>query len=136
MGALGIERSAGMCLSILQQRVAALRRYNRIAFNVQRGREESSTEIPQPAGDSVRDPAAGAGMGVDPASRFRRAAFFPPRRVASLPPRYEPCVRARLRAREGPLPPAAGGEARPDRFHLGLSASLLRRYPIPLARSQ
>src|SRR5438094_1394023 len=137
MGALDIERSAGEWISILQQRVAALRRYNPIArdwgpaqSNVQRGREETSSEISNPAGDPFRDPAPITGMGFHTASRLRRAAFLPARCLAALSARYEPRLRAGLRARERPLSAAASGEAGAHRVHLGVRASLLRRYPL------
>src|SRR4051812_44259065 len=110
MGALGIERSAGEWLSILQQRVAALRRYNRIArdrgpvqSNVQRGREETSSEISDSAGDPIRDPAPATGVGLHTAPRLWRTAFLPARCLAALPARYQPRLGAGLRTRERPL---------------------------------
>src|SRR5438067_7794837 len=90
MGALGIVHSAGKWLSILQQRLAALRRYNRIALNVQRGREENPSEIPEPLGTALRNPAAVDGMGFGTAPHLRRAALFPLRRLAALSARHEP----------------------------------------------
>src|SRR2546423_15188663 len=98
MGALGIVHSAGKWLSILQQRVAALRRYNRIALNVQRGCEENPSEIPEPLGTAVRNPVAVHGVGFGAAPSLRRAAFFPLRRMVALPARHEPRLRAGLLA--------------------------------------
>src|SRR5205814_3133780 len=103
------ELRAGKWISILQQRVAASRRYNEFAGtsggnrgpaqpNVQRGREETTSEIPEPVRAPVRDSPAGAGLGLGTAPHLRRAALLSVRRVAALPPRYKPRVRAGFHA--------------------------------------
>src|SRR5437660_1173959 len=142
MGALGIERSAGEWLAILQQRVAALRRYNRIArvgarrkINVHRRREASSSQVPAPVRDPLRDPAARARLRVDTASRFGSAAFLPLGCLAPLPARYQPRLGAGLRTRAR-LSASADREARPDRVHLGVCASPLCRRAFSAAGPQ
>src|SRR5919205_1106992 len=108
MGALGIERSAGIEFRFYS---SELLRCDAIIespglgpganLNVQRRREATSSEIPDSAGDPLRDSAADAGFRVDPASHFRCTAFLPIRRVAAISARYEPRLRAGLCARQG-----------------------------------
>src|SRR5947207_15204865 len=113
MGALGIVHSAGKWLSILQQRVAALRRYNRIALNVQRGCEENPSEIPEPLGTALRNSAAVHGVGFGTAPHLRRAALLSVRRLAALSARREPRFRPGLFPGARRVSQDAAREARP-----------------------
>src|SRR5256885_8677638 len=136
MGALGIVHSAGKWLSILQQRFAALRRYNRIALNVQHGREENPTEIPEPLGTALRDPPAVDGVGFGTAPSLRRSTVLSFRRVAALSARYEPCLGAGLLACARRISEDAARQARPDGVHLGVRAPFLRRHSLSFPRPQ
>src|SRR5258707_13926147 len=100
--------------------IGPARRKGRAISHVERGSQKSTSQISQPHRAPVRNPPAAAGLGLDPASHLRPAAVLPARGVAPVPPRYEPCIRARLPARPRRIPEAASGETRPARVRLGL----------------
>src|SRR3954471_9834259 len=140
-GGLDIQGLRQAVPFILPQRDAAPRRYNRFSpavargSNVQRGREKTTTEVPQPLRDPVPDPAAAAGLGVDPAPGVRGAAGVSLRRLGALSPRRELTFRARFFPHPG-VPGHAAREAGTRGVPVGRLPSLLRRHPLPRARSQ